>query len=164
MITSPLKFGKALKHFGEDKSELKPDVFFGIFDTFISAFAEAKQDNKNMAKRKEEEEKRALAEAQVGPRFTYDREMTQTYAVPSEFFIHSFLFFCGSLLKLKKEREQRAKKAVEEDRGEFDDLVSALRSGEVFDKDLSKINRRKQRQQAADFDSSRERPASRLEQ
>lgn len=29
------------------------------------AFAEAKQDNKNMAKKKEEEEKRALIEAQV---------------------------------------------------------------------------------------------------
>lgn len=78
--------------------------------------------------------------------------------------LHSLiLIFCISLLKLKKEREQRAKKAAEEDRGEFDDLVSALRSGEVFDKDLSKMNRRK-RQQAADFDSSRERPASRLEQ
>lgn len=64
-ITLLLKFGKALKLFGEDKSDLKPDVFFGIFDTFIMAFAEAKQDNKNMAKKKEEEEKRALIEAQV---------------------------------------------------------------------------------------------------
>lgn len=63
---SPVKFVKALKHFGEDQLQLKPDVFFGTFDTFITAFAEAKQDNKNMAKRKEEEEKRALAEAQVG--------------------------------------------------------------------------------------------------
>lgn len=66
--------------------------------------------------------------------------------------------------QLKKEKEQRAKKAAEEERGEFDDLVSALRSGEVFDKDLSKMNRRKQRPQTADFDSSRERPVSRLDQ
>lgn len=64
-ISSAVKFVKALKHFGEDQSQLKPDVFFGILDTFITAFAEAKQDNQNMAKRKEEEEKRALAEAQV---------------------------------------------------------------------------------------------------
>lgn len=163
MTTSPLKFGKALKHFGEDKSELKPDVFFGIFDTFISAFAEAKQDNRNMAKRKEEEEKRALAEAQVGPRFTYERDEANIHGLIRN--PHSLVIICCvSSLKLKKEREQRAKKAAEEDRGEFDDLVSALRSGEVFDKDLSKMNRRKQRQQPADFDSSRERPTSRLEQ
>lgn len=29
--------------------------------------------------------------------------------------------------------------------GEFDDLVSALRSGEVFDKDLSKLKRNRKR-------------------
>lgn len=60
-----LKFRKALGCFGEDQSDLQPDVFFGIFDTFLSAFSEAKQDNENMARRKEEEEKRALMEAQV---------------------------------------------------------------------------------------------------
>lgn len=60
-----MKFGNALRHFGEDLSNLKPDVFFGIFDTFLTAFAEAKRDNENMARRKEEEERRALMEAQV---------------------------------------------------------------------------------------------------
>lgn len=60
-----LKFRKALGHFGEDQSNLQPDVFFGIFDTFLAAFADAKQDNDDMLKRKEEEEKRALMEAQV---------------------------------------------------------------------------------------------------
>nr|XP_046268384.1 disheveled-associated activator of morphogenesis 1 [Scatophagus argus] len=123
-------FAKALKHFGEDMSKLQPDVFFGIFDTFLTAFSEAKQDNENMARRKEEEEKRALIEAQ-----------------------------------LKREREQKAKERKangEEEGGEFDDLVSALRSGEVFDKDMSKMNRRKQRRH--DFDSSRERPVTKLNQ
>lgn len=50
----------------------------------------------------------------------------------------------------------------EEEGGEFDDLVSALRSGEVFEKDLSKINRRKQKRR--DVDNSRERPVSKLNQ
>lgn len=64
--------------------------------------------------------------------------------------------------QLKKEREQKARKANEEDEGgEFDDLVSALRSGEVFDKDLSKMNRRKQRRPNL-YDSSRERPVTKL--
>lgn len=69
----------------------------------------------------------------------------------------------SSCLQLKKEREQRARKAQEEEEGgEFDDLVSALRSGEVFDKDLTKMNRRKQRRR--DFDGSRERPVTKLNQ
>ncbi|XP_041809592.1 disheveled-associated activator of morphogenesis 1 [Chelmon rostratus] len=122
-------FGKALRHFGEELSNLQPDGFFGIFDTFLTAFSEAKQDNENMARRKEEEERRALMEAQ-----------------------------------LKKERELKARKAREEEEaGEFDDLVSALRSGEVFDKDLSKMNRRKQRKHNL-VDSSRERPVTKLNQ
>lgn len=54
------------------------------------------------------------------------------------------------------------KQNEEEEGGEFDDLVSALRSGEVFEKDLSKINRRKQRRH--DVGSRRERPVSKLDQ
>lgn len=64
---------------------------------------------------------------------------------------------------MKREREQKMRRPNEEEEGgDFDDLVSALRSGEVFDKDLSKINRRKQR--THEVDSSRERPASKLNQ
>lgn len=50
-------------------------------------------------------------------------------------------------LKEQRERERRAKKsgASEEVGGEFDDLVSALRSGEVFDKDLNKFKRSRKR-------------------
>ncbi|XP_039641828.1 disheveled-associated activator of morphogenesis 1 isoform X2 [Perca fluviatilis] len=124
-------FEKALRHFGEDPSNLQPDTFFGIFDTFLTAFSEAEQDNENMARRKEEEERRALMEAQ-----------------------------------LKKDREQKARKAKaneEEEGGEFDDLVSALRSGEVFDKDLSKMDRRRQRRGNL-VDISRERPVTKLNQ
>uniref|UniRef100_A0A8D3BZ94 Disheveled-associated activator of morphogenesis 1-like n=1 Tax=Scophthalmus maximus TaxID=52904 RepID=A0A8D3BZ94_SCOMX len=123
LIEAKEKFGKALRHFGEDSSNLQPDEFFGIFDTFLIAFSEAKQDNQNMARYKEEEERRALLEAQ-----------------------------------LKRETEPKAMKSkADEEEGEFDDLVSALRSGEVFDKDLSKMNRKKLRRNNL-FDSSRERP------
>lgn len=62
-----MKLEKALRHFGEDLTKLQPDEFFGIFDSFLTAFYEAKQDNENLARRKEEEERRALMEAQVGP-------------------------------------------------------------------------------------------------
>ncbi|XP_034015353.1 disheveled-associated activator of morphogenesis 1 [Thalassophryne amazonica] len=114
LINAKQLFGQALRHFGEDSSKLQPDDFFEIFNTFFAAFSEAKQDNVNMVRRKEEDERRALMEA-----------------------------------KLKRDREQKMRKAKanegrEEGGGEFDDLVSALRSGEVFTKDLSMMKLRKQ--------------------
>ncbi|KAM6973612.1 LOW QUALITY PROTEIN: disheveled-associated activator of morphogenesis 1 [Aplochiton taeniatus] len=124
-------FKRALNHFGEGGSTMQPEEFFGIFDTFLTAFAEAKQENENIRRRKEEEEKRARMEAQ---------------------------------LKEQREKERKAKKGKEncEEDGEFDDLVSALRSGEVFDKDLSKMKRNRKRNQNQNSDGSRERPITKL--
>ncbi|XP_072545072.1 disheveled-associated activator of morphogenesis 1 isoform X1 [Salminus brasiliensis] len=124
-------FQKAVKHFGEESSSMQPDDFFGIFDQFLQAFAEAKQENENARRRKEEEERRARMEAQ---------------------------------LKEQREKERKARKAKEncEEDGEFDDLVSALRSGEVFDKDLSKMKRNRKRPNNQGAETSRERPITKL--
>ncbi|MEE6494065.1 hypothetical protein FKM82_017011 [Ascaphus truei] len=67
-------------------------------------------------------------------------------------------------LKEQRERERKARKAKEngEEGGEFDDLVSALRSGEVFDKDLSKLKRNRKRITTQATESSRERPVTKL--
>ncbi|XP_036862855.2 disheveled-associated activator of morphogenesis 1 isoform X2 [Manis javanica] len=67
-------------------------------------------------------------------------------------------------LKEQRERERKMRKAKEnsEESGEFDDLVSALRSGEVFDKDLSKLKRNRKRITNQVTDSSRERPVTKL--
>ncbi|KFP82738.1 Disheveled-associated activator of morphogenesis 2, partial [Apaloderma vittatum] len=127
------KYAKALKHFGESEGKMQPDEFFGIFDTFLQSFAEAKQDLENMRKKKEEEERRARMEA---------------------------------MLKEQREKERRQKKAkagsISEESGEFDDLVSALRSGEVFDKDLSKLKRNRKRSGNQGLETSRERVVTKL--
>uniref|UniRef100_A0A8V5FV24 Uncharacterized protein n=1 Tax=Melopsittacus undulatus TaxID=13146 RepID=A0A8V5FV24_MELUD len=127
------KYAKALKHFGESEGKMQPDEFFGIFDTFLQSFAEAKQDLENMRKKKEEEERRARMEA---------------------------------MLKEQREKEKRQKKAkagsISEESGEFDDLVSALRSGEVFDKDLSKLKRNRKRSGNQGLETSRERVVTKL--
>lgn len=52
-------------HFGEQDSKMQPDEFFGIFDTFLQAFSEARQDLEAMRRKKEEEERRARMEAMV---------------------------------------------------------------------------------------------------
>lgn len=71
-----------------------------------------------------------------------------------------------SQLKDQRERERRAKKStggsVSEEVGEFDDLVSALRSGEVFDKDSKlKRNRKRSVNQLVDG-GGRERPVTKV--
>ncbi|KAJ7991315.1 hypothetical protein DPEC_G00296050 [Dallia pectoralis] len=127
------KFSKSLKHFGEEKGRMQPDEFFGIFDTFLTSFGEARQDLENMQRLKEEEERRACMEA---------------------------------MLKEQRERERLAKKNVsvtDEVGSEFDDLVSALRSGEVFDKDLSKLKRNRKRSVNQLVEGvGRERPATKV--
>uniref|UniRef100_A0A4X2LQ34 Dishevelled associated activator of morphogenesis 2 n=1 Tax=Vombatus ursinus TaxID=29139 RepID=A0A4X2LQ34_VOMUR len=127
-------FARALKHFGEPEGKMQPDEFFGIFDTFLQAFSEARQDLESMRKKKEEEERRARMEA---------------------------------MLKEQRERERRQRKAAVgvsnlEEGGEFDDLVSALRSGEVFDKDLSKLKRSRKRSGTQTLEISRERVVNKL--
>ncbi|XP_044140879.1 disheveled-associated activator of morphogenesis 2 isoform X1 [Bufo gargarizans] len=127
------KFAKAMKHFGESEGKMQPDEFFGIFNLFLQSFSEAKQDLENMRKKKEEEERRARMEA---------------------------------MLKEQREKERRLKKAkagsISEEGGEFDDLVSALRSGEVFDKDISKLKRNRKRSGNQILDTSRERAVTKL--
>ncbi|XP_041132548.1 disheveled-associated activator of morphogenesis 1-like isoform X2 [Polyodon spathula] len=67
-------------------------------------------------------------------------------------------------LKEQREKERKSRKAKEngEEDGEFDDLVSALRSGEVFDKDLSKMKRNRKRVNNQVTENSRERPVTKL--
>ncbi|XP_067311054.1 disheveled-associated activator of morphogenesis 2 isoform X1 [Pseudorasbora parva] len=127
------KFSKSLKHFGEEEGRMQPDEFFGIFDIFLQSFSEARHDLENMQRRKEEEERRIRMEA---------------------------------MLKDQRERERRVKKStggsLSEEVGEFDDLVSALRSGEVFDKDSKlKRNRKRSVNQLTDG-GGRERPVTKV--
>lgn len=129
------KFAKALTHFGEKESKMQPDEFFGIFDTFLQAFLEARQDLEAMRRRKEEDERRARMESMLKEQREKERWQRQRKVLAS-----------GSL----------------EESGEFDDLVSALRSGEVFDKDLSKFKRNRKRLGSQAPEVTRERAINRL--
>lgn len=54
-----------MRLFGEDNSTVQPDEFFGTFDTFLVAFQEARHDNGNLKRKRDEEEKRAKQDAEV---------------------------------------------------------------------------------------------------
>ena len=60
-----LQYDAVLKAFCEDSKQVQPDVFFGIFDTFLMSFGDAKMENDKLKKQKEEEEKRKKIEEQV---------------------------------------------------------------------------------------------------
>ncbi len=62
------QYEKAVKYFGEDPHKTQPDEFFGVFAQFISSFYDAVVENERFKKLKEDEERRAKLELQVGHR------------------------------------------------------------------------------------------------
>ncbi|XP_039293436.1 disheveled-associated activator of morphogenesis 1 isoform X3 [Nilaparvata lugens] len=120
------RFDRAVRLFGEDNSTIQPDDFFAIFDTFLTAFNECLNDNESLRRRREEEEKRAKQDAELKKR-TMDRKNSRT---PSD----STNLLVGNGVAIKGENGNAVK-------GEFDDLISALRTGDVFGEDMAKMKR-----------------------
>lgn len=54
-----------MRLFGEDSAGVQPDEFFGIFENFLQALSEARQDVENMRRKVEEDERRAKQEQEV---------------------------------------------------------------------------------------------------
>ncbi|KAL1455142.1 hypothetical protein WDU94_009258 [Cyamophila willieti] len=109
------RFDRAVRLFGEDNSSIQPEDFFVIFDTFLTTLHEAKLDNENMKRKREEEEKRAKQDAEIKKRTTDRKQGSKENGV---------VISNGSV------------------KGEFDDLISALRTGDVFGEDsIAKIKR-----------------------
>ncbi|XP_021708225.1 disheveled-associated activator of morphogenesis 1 isoform X1 [Aedes aegypti] len=131
------RFDRAVRLFGEDGAVVQPDEFFGIFDGFLSALMEAKQDNENFRRRHEEEEKRARQEAELKKR-TIERKS-------KEGLLNSVAKNLG--LKSSKSSNGSANGGSPvaggdpNNKGEFDDLISALRTGDVFGEDMAKFKR-----------------------
>lgn len=122
------RFDRAVRLFGEDGSVIQPDEFFGIFDTFLIAFLEAKQDNENFRKRQEEDEKRAKQEAELKKR-TIERKSRD-----------GLLSSVAKGLGLKSSADSKSQ-TNNDTKTEFDDLISALRTGDVFGEDMAKFKR-----------------------
>ncbi|KAL3267040.1 hypothetical protein HHI36_011182 [Cryptolaemus montrouzieri] len=116
------RFERAVRLFGEEPANTQPDEFFGVFDSFLNSFSEARQDNENMKRRQEEEEKRAKQEADL-KKLTLDRKHSRE----------------GILSSISK--TMSIKNGENNQKGEFDDLISALRTGDVFGEDIAKFKR-----------------------
>ncbi|XP_028398626.1 disheveled-associated activator of morphogenesis 1-like [Dendronephthya gigantea] len=117
------KYDKSVVAFGEDPKTITSDEFFGIFNTFLISFAEAKNENERRKKKKLEEERRAREQAQQKER---DRQKNVAKKIAS-----------GTQENTANVKEESNK------RGEFDDLISALRTGDVFGDDVKKYGGRR---------------------
>ncbi|XP_054088534.1 disheveled-associated activator of morphogenesis 1 isoform X2 [Zeugodacus cucurbitae] len=127
------RFDRAVRLFGEDGAVLQPDEFFGIFDTFLTTFTEARQDNDNFRKRQEEDEKRAKQEAELKKR-TIERKS-------KEGLMSSVARNLGLTSSANTTGRDSPVKTGDNNKGEFDDLISALRTGDVFGEDMAKFKR-----------------------
>ncbi|KAF3419798.1 hypothetical protein E2986_11063 [Frieseomelitta varia] len=123
------RFDRAVRLFGEDSAGVQPDEFFGIFENFLQALAEARQDVENMRKKIEEEERRAKQEQELRKR-TMERKNSREGILNS--------------ISLSKKNEANSN-GQNDNKGEFDDLISALRTGDVFGEDIAKFKRSKRR-------------------
>ncbi|XP_050055784.1 disheveled-associated activator of morphogenesis 1 [Aphis gossypii] len=137
------RFDRAVRLFGEDNSTIQPDDFFAIFDSFLTALYEARQDNSAVKKRREEEEKRTRQEVEL-KKLTLDRKNCKDGA---------------SVLSNGSGSRQVSINGKSGDKAEFDDLISALRTGDVFSEDsMAKIKRsRKSRHSPPAREHSRDR-------
>lgn len=130
------RFDRAVRLFGEDGSVLQPDEFFGIFDSFLGAFAEARHDNESFRRRQEEEEKRAKQEAELKKR-TIERK-NKTGLMSS---VARNLGLKSGSPNSGPDSPAKGGAAGGDNKGEFDDLISALRTGDVFGEDMAKFKR-----------------------
>ncbi|XP_014673417.1 PREDICTED: disheveled-associated activator of morphogenesis 1-like isoform X2 [Priapulus caudatus] len=120
MSRSKQWFERACKLFGEDSKIIQPDEFYGILDQFFTSLREAKMDNSNAKRKRMEEERRAVMEQEQRKKKEEARKKQRERSMSAE----ASSSRGGSTV------------AGQPEEGEFDNLISVLRTGDVFGDDL----------------------------
>ena len=145
-----MQYEAVTRSFSEDPSKLQPETFFGIFSDFLQTFENARRENIANRKRKQDEERRRQIEIQVGLQERFSRRLLIS------------IFQRETDLKKRRAVTQARKQSStsgggDDTRGHFDDLVSALRSGKVFDSDVTKLQKRSRQRRTAPSSSGLDR-------
>lgn len=120
--------------FGEEASA-SPEQLFGALDTFLTQLAEVRAECDAIRRRRDEEDRRAKHEQELKKR-TMERKQAS-----------SLLSSVGKSLGLGKSKDCNGHNGDQKEslgngqKGEFDDLISALRTGDVFGDDVAKFKR-----------------------
>jgi len=118
------RFDRVCRLFCEDPTTTQSDEFFGTFDHFITCFQEAKMDNENARKKREEEEKIAKQHQEMRMR-TLERKKSNASRMAN-----------GQPIQ-----QNGTQNSKNDEQTEFDDLISALRTGDVFGENMDKFKR-----------------------
>merc|ERR1719361_2722014 len=122
------RFDRVCKLFCEDPATSQSDEFFGVFDVYITSLSEARSENDNIRRKREEEEKIAKQHQEMRMR-TLERKKSsagRSNGHPS---------FNGSYTG--NGTHQRVNQLSNRpEKNEFDDLISALRTGDVFGENM----------------------------
>ncbi|KAK6182752.1 hypothetical protein SNE40_010364 [Patella caerulea] len=132
------KFDMVVKAFGEDPTSIQPEEFCGVFDMFLTSFNDAQVENDKLRQQKMEEEKRSKLEDQL------KREREKR------------ILLRRTSTAEKNGSNKSLSTSDSTEKGEFDDLISALRTGDVFGEDMAKMKRTRRRV-SNNTDMSRER-------
>jgi len=126
------RFDRVCRLFSEDPTTTQSDEFFGIFDHFITSFGEAKMDNENVKRKIEEEEKIAKQHQEMRMR-TLERKKSNAGRLSTGPSSNSTINGGHQNGVGGPGGEQKV--------AEFDDLISALRTGDVFGESVDKMKR-----------------------
>jgi len=127
------RFDRVCRLFCEDPTTTQSDEFFGIFDVYVTSLQEAKQENDNLRRKKEEEEKIAKQHQEMRMR-TLERKKSNASRMGSNGGNGSTSsgYSSGS-----SSRGSSSSPAAAAEKNEFDDLISALRTGDVFGQNIT---------------------------
>ncbi|XP_014663901.1 PREDICTED: disheveled-associated activator of morphogenesis 1-like isoform X2 [Priapulus caudatus] len=122
-------YERVCKLFGESSKSMQPDELFGIFDQFLVSASDAKVDMDTYKKKQAEEEKRLKQENER--RLKIEHERKKKLDKEKEL---------NKNIKPKNGKIVNGVDSKEKNPGEFDDLISALRTGDVFGDEMSKLS------------------------
>lgn len=146
-IEMKAKYEEVVRLFGEDPSSVQPDEFFSIFDAFLTSFNDAKNEIDSIQKRRKEEmERQKELEVRI------DLEVLSTVVIIAKhcFYDNISFFNCEQTKRREKASKEKERQSPDgsgfaglrkdskggnatngnsQQHGEFDDLISALRTG-----------------------------------
>lgn len=126
------RFDRVCRLFCEDPTTTQSDEFFGIFDGYVTSLYEAKQENDNIRRKKEEEEKIAKQHQEMRMR-TLERKKSNASRMNSGHSVSSSGY---------SSRGSSSSPNSTAEKNEFDDLISALRTGDVFGENIDRLIKR----------------------
>ncbi|XP_077293023.1 disheveled-associated activator of morphogenesis-like protein isoform X2 [Arctopsyche grandis] len=136
------RFEGAVRLFGEDAATAQPEEFFGALEAFLTSLTEARAENVATRRRQEEDEKRLKQEQELKKR-TMERKQASSLlsSVSKSLGLSKSSHTNGQSNHVNGDAPRDNVQANGQAKGEFDDLISALRTGDVFGEDMAKFKR-----------------------